>query len=163
MGAMDYSDVFRKMRSLVLLTWFILTVCLVLYILAGIGLYRLARERRIRAPWLAFIPLGNFWIMGKLAGEVRIARVRVPGMEILLPAAVLLLFSVRLLETLWINILAAVLFILLMAAAFYTLVRRERPGKEILYTLLAIVLPFMGPVLLLIMGAAARPQPSDSR
>ena len=163
MGAMDYADVFRKMRSLVLLTWSILTVCLVLYILGGIGLYRLARARGIRAPWLAFIPLGNFWIIGKLAGEVRIARIRIPGMEFLLPAAIVLLFAIRLFEAGWIHILAAVLFVLLLAAAFFTLIRREKPGKEIPYTLLAVLLPFMGPIFLFILGAAARPQPPESR
>ena len=37
------------------------------YVLTGVGLYTAARRRGVRYPWLAWIPLGQLWILGRLA------------------------------------------------------------------------------------------------
>ena len=37
------------------------------YILTSIGLYVMAKNRGIKAPILAWIPVGNAWIIGSLA------------------------------------------------------------------------------------------------
>jgi len=39
------------------------------YVLASLGLMKLAENRRIENPWLAWIPFGNLFILGKLVGD----------------------------------------------------------------------------------------------
>ncbi len=44
----------------------------VLFILQGFGLYRMAQKRNLSKKWLAFLPFGNIWYIGKLAGECNV-------------------------------------------------------------------------------------------
>lgn len=39
------------------------------YILSSIGLYKIAKRRGLSNPWLAWIPVTSFWIIGGIAGE----------------------------------------------------------------------------------------------
>ncbi len=43
-------------------------IWLVLFILQGIGLSRMAKNRQIEKRWLAFVPFANIWYIGKLVG-----------------------------------------------------------------------------------------------
>lgn len=42
---------------------------LVMFILQGVGLYKMAKKRNMRKKFLAFIPFANVYYMGKLAGD----------------------------------------------------------------------------------------------
>lgn len=42
---------------------------LVFFILQGFALYTMAKKRRFRYKWLAFMPFANIMLMGRLAGE----------------------------------------------------------------------------------------------
>lgn len=44
-------------------------IMLAFYVLAGIGFYTMAKNERIDNAWLAFVPLGNLWIIGELISE----------------------------------------------------------------------------------------------
>ena len=46
-----------------------ISVGLVFFILQGFALYVMAKKRRFRYKWLAFIPFANIMLMGRLAGE----------------------------------------------------------------------------------------------
>ena len=39
------------------------------YVLHSLGLYTIARRRRISNPWLAWIPLGNLWLLGSISDQ----------------------------------------------------------------------------------------------
>jgi len=41
------------------------------YVLFALGLYALAKHRAIDRPWLAWLPIGNLWILGCLADQYR--------------------------------------------------------------------------------------------
>lgn len=64
------------------------------YILQSIGLYTIAKRRGIHKPWLAWIPIGNVWILGSISdqyryvvrGEVRNRRKLLMGLTIALMA-----------------------------------------------------------------------------
>jgi len=48
------------------------------YVLGSLGLYTVAQRRGIRRSWLAWIPLGNLWILGSLSDQYQyIARGKV--------------------------------------------------------------------------------------
>lgn len=39
------------------------------YVLHSLGLYTIARRRRISNPWLAWIPVGNLWLLGCVSDQ----------------------------------------------------------------------------------------------
>jgi len=41
------------------------------YVLQSLGLYKMAQNRGINKPWLAWIPVGESWILGSLADQYR--------------------------------------------------------------------------------------------
>lgn len=41
------------------------------YIFQSLGLYRIAKRRGIRNGWLAWLPVGNMWILGSIADQYR--------------------------------------------------------------------------------------------
>lgn len=41
------------------------------YILVALGMYTIAKRREIRNPWLAWIPLGQIWILGCISDQFR--------------------------------------------------------------------------------------------
>lgn len=41
------------------------------YVLRSLGFYKMAQNRGINKPWLAWIPVGDSWILGSLADQYR--------------------------------------------------------------------------------------------
>ncbi len=41
------------------------------YVLMALGLYTIARNRGIHRPWLAWIPIGNLWLLGCISDHYR--------------------------------------------------------------------------------------------
>lgn len=41
----------------------------VTYILQSLGFYKIAKRRGIRNPWLAWLPIGNMWILGSISDQ----------------------------------------------------------------------------------------------
>lgn len=44
-------------------------VAIVGYVLQSVGLYTIAKNRGIKNPWLAWLPIGNYWIAGSIADQ----------------------------------------------------------------------------------------------
>lgn len=41
------------------------------YVFQSVGLYAIAKRRGIRNPWLAWLPVGNYWIAGSISDQYR--------------------------------------------------------------------------------------------
>lgn len=46
-------------------------VGIVMYVLEAVGTYTIAKRRGIRHAWLAWIPLGSYWIAGSISDQYR--------------------------------------------------------------------------------------------
>lgn len=46
-----------------------LVYSIVVYVLQSLGLYSIAKRRGIHNPWLAWIPVGNMWIVGSISDQ----------------------------------------------------------------------------------------------
>ena len=44
-------------------------VVIALYVVQSVGLYTIAKRRRIRHPWLSWIPVGSTWILGSISDQ----------------------------------------------------------------------------------------------
>ena len=47
----------------------ILAVSVVMYVLQSLGMYTIAKRRGIHNPWLAWLPVGNMWILGSISDQ----------------------------------------------------------------------------------------------
>ncbi len=56
--------------AILLIMYIILLIFLIAtYVLQSLALHTLARRRGIASPWLAWLPFGNYWIIGSLARD----------------------------------------------------------------------------------------------
>ena len=75
---------------------------IVCYILSALGMYTIAKRRGIHNPWLAWLPVGDMWILGSISdqyqyvakGKVRNRRKTLLGLYIAMFALLLLDFIV---------------------------------------------------------------------
>ncbi len=67
-GYSDFEwDVFWHVMAGALL--FSLVIGLVFYIFESLGLYAIAKRRGIKRAWLAWVPVGNVWLLGKISDQ----------------------------------------------------------------------------------------------
>lgn len=57
----------------VYLTIYVITAALGVapYVLQSLGMFAVAKRRRIENPWLAWIPVGNMWMLGCISDQFR--------------------------------------------------------------------------------------------
>lgn len=142
---------------------------LVVYVLHSLSLYTIAQRRGIRHGWLAWIPVGNLWLLGSISdqyqyvakGKIKNRRKVLLGLNIALivlyvtcfVGLIALLISVdEVLAFLWvilgvIALLAVAITILVYEyIAYYDLFSSSEPNNATLYLVLSIIfsvtLPF---------------------
>ena len=62
-----------------------LSIGVTVYVLRALGLYRLAARAGLDAPWLAWIPIGDAYVMGALSIKSPYVMRKFPKMNIILP------------------------------------------------------------------------------
>ena len=127
----------------------ILFLALASYVLAAIGLYTMAKNRDIENAWIAWIPVVQLYIIGRLIGTLYIGSYEVPQPELVLPGIAVagsVLSNVRL-----IGGLIGIASLVVNLFALHKLYSIYRPDQATLYLVVSILLPFMGPVFLFIM------------
>ena len=68
---MNETDMEMFMMSYLISLLFSLGISLISYVFTSLGYYTLAKRRGLNKPWLAWIPVGNLWIMGSLSDQYR--------------------------------------------------------------------------------------------
>lgn len=131
------------------LIFFFVIIGIVLHILMALGLYKMAQNRGIENAWLAWIPVANLYIVGKLIGSLSIGSWEVPSVELFLPIGGVA--SVILGQIPVIGGLISLAFAVLVLFALYKLFKMYRPQSATLWLILSILLFFMGPIFLFIM------------
>lgn len=59
---------------------FTLAYSITTYVLYSLGLYTVAQRRRISKPWLAWIPVGNLWLLGSISDQYQhLAKGKITG------------------------------------------------------------------------------------
>ena len=169
-------------------------ICLFLgiavYVLQAYSLYHIAKRRCIKKPWLAWLPLGNMWILGSISdqyqyvtqGKIRNKRIGLLVLQTSLIVAALLFFPLLYAALWYINYflgLAVLALSLTICALFlsaliveylalYRLLASCEPANKALYLLLVVFVPVTLPVLLFIcrekdLGMPPRrPMPEES-
>jgi len=108
------------------------------YVLTALGLYSIAKNRGMENPWLAWIPIAQFYIIGAIVKELKFGTsFTIPKMELVLPLGCL---AVAILS--WIPVLGWLISIAYAVVAIYSLYimyQKYVPQQAVLYTVLSCI------------------------
>ena len=123
------------------------------YVLNAVGLYTMAKKRGIESPWLAWLPVGNQYILGALIGDrVTIGSCTILYARIFLPLlSVLFAWLVGIPAMLsgsgiFVIILVAVFVTIYQYASQYNLYRIYDADHRIIYLVLSLIFPLAMPI-----------------
>ena len=125
-------------------------VGIVFYLLFSFGLYTMAQRRNLENPWMAFIPIAQFYTMGEVIGPVKIANFDVdqPGLYLLIGAVALWVLSLIPVLGIIFSLASAVL----MGGALYFLFSRyTTDSTPIILTVVSILFLIPGPIIVFVL------------
>ncbi|MBR4949262.1 MAG: hypothetical protein IKZ25_00640 [Clostridia bacterium] len=145
-------------------------VLLALHLLTAIALYLFAKDAGIENPWLSFIPYGNYFLLGNMAGEISLGNIRIknPGIVLLIVSFVsgfLSAFSSVFSNLNEENVTFALIFLVISVISmiislavgaflgfiYYNIFRKYGENNAILFAVLSCVVPFALPIILFYM------------
>ncbi len=106
------------------------------YFLFSFGLFTMAKKRNIENAWVAFIPFGQFYILGKLVAPLRFGETEVPNPPIVLLIAVLASFALNFIPLIG-QLIALAVFVLVMFALYRLYEMYSK--NALLYTILSVI------------------------
>lgn len=121
----------------IIITFIFSIIGIVFYVLSSLGLYSLAKNAGIENPWLAWIPIGNLYILALLVKNVSIGSFEVPRLEITLPVgcvAVWILSNIP-----FIGWIFSIAYLVLTIMVMYKLYSIYRPQQAMLWTILGVI------------------------
>lgn len=138
------------------------------YILSGIAYYKLAKARNISAPGLAWVPIVNLYLIGKISDDIKSSYQKKSNNRILLLVFIILaavlsgIFSNIMINiNIYLNSLGIfffmfaaifafamtaviIYFLVLFFVAIYTIYKEYNPKNAVMYLVLSILLSFIG-------------------
>lgn len=165
----DFSDAFMAFYAVYMIVIYGIAIAfsVVSYVLSGKSLSAIARRRGIEKPWLAWVPVGNAWLLGCISDQYRYVvhgletnnRGKLLKMNIIMLAGSLLVCVVSVavaivsdgvaeagaLLSLWILLMLCygliallVIYTVQLYKAYYDLFRSCDPDKSLVYLLVSI-------------------------
>ncbi len=123
-------------------------VGVVLYVLKSIGLSKMAANRGIENPWLAWIPVADLYIIGMLVQQIRLFNYDIPNLGLWFPVVSV---AGSILGT--IPAIGPIFYIALFIfdiVVFYELFK-QYTDQAVLYTVLSAIFFFLWPVFIFIL------------
>ena len=100
-------------------------------------------------PWLAWIPIVNFYCVGKMVGDIDMFKLHLSNTEIILPLAFALFLGLAYVPLVGTILSAAGLLVLVLA--MYKLYQQFDPKNAFILTILTAILPILAtPVIMFI-------------
>lgn len=111
-------------------------ISIVLYVILAYALYKMALRQGLQNSWVAWIPIAQLYILGKLIRTVQVFDWEIPSAEVVLPVAAIVVFIFNHVHFLG-GLLSLANYILVLFA-LNKLYKSYRPEKATLYTVLSI-------------------------
>jgi hypothetical protein len=112
-------------------------IAIVMYLLFSFGLYQMAKNQGIQYEWLAFIPIAQMYIPGKIIKTLKVFNFDIPMVELTLPVSLLVVIALGNIP--FIGFLICIAFAMLLYSAVYKLFCLYK-GRENAQTMLIISL-----------------------
>lgn len=113
------------------------------YLLISISLMNMANKEGIENPWLSWIPIAQFWIVGKLIKTFDVGAQKYDRAEVILVVSACA--SIFLTGLPLIGGLIGIANLIIMVLAIYKLYKMYAPENAILYVILSIIFVFIAP------------------
>jgi hypothetical protein len=134
-----------------------LVIGIICYVFSAIGLYTMAKNRNLDHPWLAWIPIASHYLMGELINDdVSIGSWHIPYAKLFLPLMGLALSLVMTILGFipylgaFIGILLSIALSIYLYAALFWLFSIYDKDHRILFLVLSIFFPFLGPIFIFV-------------
>lgn len=111
-------------------------ISIAFYIIFAYALYKMAVNAGLENPWMAWIPILQWYILGKLIKTLKIGNYDIPSIELVLPVASLLVVVLNRIEIIG-SLLSLANFILTLFA-LNKLYKMYKPDQATLFTVLSI-------------------------
>lgn len=111
-------------------------ISIAFYVIFAYALYKMAVNAALENPWMAWIPILQWYILGKLIKTLKIGNYDVPSIELVLPVASLLVIVLNRIEIIG-SLLSLANFILTLLA-LNKLYKMYKPDQATLFTVLSI-------------------------
>lgn len=122
---MGFMGVLAFLGALMII-WVILGI--IAYILMAVGLYMMAKKQAIQYDWLAFIPIAQMYILGKLIKNLKLFNYDIPSIELVLPIGALIMAVLGRVPVL--GFILCLAFAILFFAALYKLFTIYKPVEN---------------------------------
>lgn len=132
-----------------ILTYMIAFIILALlcYIFTSLGLYTMAKNKKLDQSWLAWIPFGNSYILGMLINKtVFFLKNRISKAQLVLPIFLVVAIVGSTLPL--IGFIISVLYLIYYYAALYQLYKIYSPNHAVLFLILSIVIVLAQPIII---------------
>ena len=106
------------------------------YVIFAFAFYKMTVNAGIENPWLAWIPIAQWYILAKLIKSLKIAEYEIPNLEFVLPGATLIVLVLNRIPVIG-TILSIANFVLLLFA-LNKLYKMYKPDQAVLFTILSI-------------------------
>jgi hypothetical protein len=117
---------------------------IILYVFMALGMQSMAKKLQIENPWLAWIPIANIYLMGKIAGDqVTIFNKVIPKLGLVLLIGGIGVCVIYIIPI--INLIAAIAYAVIYIVTLYKIYRIFSEDNAVLYTILSIVIDVTAP------------------
>jgi len=117
---------------------------IILYVFMALGMQAMAMKLKIENPWLAWIPIANVYLMGRIAGDqVKIFNKNIPKLGLVLLIGGICICVLLVVPV--INLLACIAYAVIYYIALYKIYRIFAENNAVLYTILSIVIDVTAP------------------
>jgi len=121
----------------------------ILHLVFSFSLYTMVKKRGMQNPWLAWIPIANFYCVGKIVGNVSIFKLNLTNTEIILPLAFALFIGLAYVPLVGFILAAAGLLVLVVA--MHKLYMQFDSENAFILTILTAILPVIAaPIIMFI-------------
>jgi len=125
----------------------LLPIVLICYLLLALGLFKMAKKRNIENAWIAFIPVFQVYIIGKLIEPLKLGKTEIPQISVILGAGAVAVIFLGWLPL--IGQLISLAFFALLLVSLYKLYEAYSPQNAVLFTVLSII-PGLAPILVFV-------------
>ena len=128
------------------------------FLFYAIGFFRVARREKIKNAWLAWIPFGQFYLLGQIVQKK--SKIPFLGIILLLSQLILAFFFSFInlnLTSFLIYLVILIIFYCIYQYAFNLFYKIVDPDRSFLYLVLGILFPFLIPIWVLALSKEKKP------
>jgi len=120
-----------------------------LHLLFSYSLYTMVKKRGMPNQWLAWIPIVNFYCIGKMTGNISIFKLNLTNMEIILPLAFALFIGLAYIPL--VGFILSAIGLLVLVIAMHRLYETFDRENAFVLTIMTAVLPIIAaPIIMFI-------------